>query len=355
MAHDISFDAAGRARIVSLRVAPWHGLGTVVQESMSDDDILRLAGLDWDVIAEPLYAQVATSDGLANQEVRSHRVLRRSTDAALLNVVGRDYQPYQNREAVTLMRTIAGDLGLEWEVAGALGPKGDTVWFLARIPGAEIVLGKADQSDAYMLISNGHGTSRALTIMPTMVRVVCRNTVRMAEGGDAERAERHANSAAGNYSSRALAAGYSMPHWPGIDRAAAQVASAYRIAMSARDVTAVQWHMLAEKKVTLKAAADYWTECFRDPTERMDDMDAKAQERREAAAAERLATLASLWRSETNQQEGTAGTAFAAWQTVIEYLDHERPARSQATRWQGSTMGPGGKAKANAYALAFDL
>ena len=39
----------------SVREKPWHGLGTIVMEAPTSADALRLAGLDWKVVQEPVY------------------------------------------------------------------------------------------------------------------------------------------------------------------------------------------------------------------------------------------------------------------------------------------------------------
>ena len=39
----------------STREKPWHGLGTVVREAPTSENALRLAGLDWNVVQEPIY------------------------------------------------------------------------------------------------------------------------------------------------------------------------------------------------------------------------------------------------------------------------------------------------------------
>ena len=39
----------------SVREKPWHGLGTIVMKAPASADALRLAGLDWNVVQEPIY------------------------------------------------------------------------------------------------------------------------------------------------------------------------------------------------------------------------------------------------------------------------------------------------------------
>ena len=39
----------------SVREKPWHGLGTIVMEAPASAEALKLAGLDWKVVQEPVY------------------------------------------------------------------------------------------------------------------------------------------------------------------------------------------------------------------------------------------------------------------------------------------------------------
>lgn len=39
----------------SVREKPWHGLGTIVMEAPMSEEALKLAGLDWNVVQEPIF------------------------------------------------------------------------------------------------------------------------------------------------------------------------------------------------------------------------------------------------------------------------------------------------------------
>lgn len=41
------------------REKPWHGLGTRVEDAPASADALRLAGLDWMVVQEPVYTSIS--------------------------------------------------------------------------------------------------------------------------------------------------------------------------------------------------------------------------------------------------------------------------------------------------------
>lgn len=47
--------AADVEEMFSVREKPWHGLGTIVMEAPASAEALRLVGLDWKVVQEPVY------------------------------------------------------------------------------------------------------------------------------------------------------------------------------------------------------------------------------------------------------------------------------------------------------------
>src|SRR5205809_7081313 len=42
---------------------PWHGLGTRLPENVTGEDMVRVAGLDWNVIPKPLFAGLDEATG----------------------------------------------------------------------------------------------------------------------------------------------------------------------------------------------------------------------------------------------------------------------------------------------------
>ena len=64
------------------RVAPWHGLGTRVEEAPDSREALILAGLDWQVIQKP----IMTGDG---QPIDGFKANIRDRDGQVLETVCR--------------------------------------------------------------------------------------------------------------------------------------------------------------------------------------------------------------------------------------------------------------------------
>ena len=151
------------------REKPWHGLGTMVAEAPNSKDALRLAGLNWKVLQEPVYTE--------NEElIQGYKANVRDTDRKVLGVVTDRYKVIQNEEAFAFTDTLLGE-GVRYETAGSL-QEGRRVWMLARLP-REFIIG-GERISPYMVFSNTHDGSRAVKTALTPIRVVCNNTLNLA-------------------------------------------------------------------------------------------------------------------------------------------------------------------------------
>ena len=151
------------------REKPWHGLGTMVAEAPNSKDALRLAGLNWKVLQEPVYTE--------NEElIQGYKANVRDTDRKVLGVVTDRYKVIQNEEAFAFTDTLLGE-GVRYETAGSL-QEGRRVWMLARLP-REFIIG-GERISPYMVCSNTHDGSGAVKTALTPIRVVCNNTLNLA-------------------------------------------------------------------------------------------------------------------------------------------------------------------------------
>ena len=95
-----------------VREAPWHGLGTRVEDALTSEEALKLAGLNWDVVQEKIY----TGNGAAVNDCYANI---RSSDRKVLGVVSGRYQIVQNRDAFAFTDGLLGK-GVRYETAGSL-------------------------------------------------------------------------------------------------------------------------------------------------------------------------------------------------------------------------------------------
>jgi phage/plasmid-like protein (TIGR03299 family) len=161
--------AANVETMFSVRETPWHGLGTIVQEAPTSADALRLAGLDWEVVQNPVF----TGDGF---EIPNYKANVRSSDNTVLGIVTDRYKIVQNSEAFNFTDSIIDTGNVLYETAGSLR-NGKTIWMLARMPETNIL---GDKFDPYMCFTNSHDGTGAVKVCMTPIRVVCNNTLNMA-------------------------------------------------------------------------------------------------------------------------------------------------------------------------------
>lgn len=153
----------------SVREKPWHGLGTIVMEAPASAEALKLAGLDWKVVQEPVYTE-------HNEMVKGYKTNVRSSDRRVLGVVSDRYKVVQNTDAFSFTDELLGK-GVKYETAGSL-QEGKKVWLLARLPKEYVIAG--ERISSYLVFSNTHDGSGSVKVAVTPVRVVCNNTLNLA-------------------------------------------------------------------------------------------------------------------------------------------------------------------------------
>lgn len=152
-----------------VRTAPWHGLGTKVIEAPDSEGALIAAGLNWNVVQEPIYTR-------EEEMIDGYRANVRDSDRRVLGVVTDRYKIVQNREAFAFTDELLGE-GVRYETAGSL-QGGRRVWLLAHMPHEYIISG--ERISPYLLFSNAHDGSGTIKVALTPIRVVCQNTLNLA-------------------------------------------------------------------------------------------------------------------------------------------------------------------------------
>ena len=140
--------AANVESMFFVRETPWHGLGTRVMEAPTSKEALRLAGLDWKVIQEPILTT-------RNEIIPGFKANIRDKDHRVLGVVTDRYKIIQNDEAFAFTDALLG-AGVRYETAGSL-QNGRRVWLLAHMPREYIIMG--EHISPYLLFSNTHDGS----------------------------------------------------------------------------------------------------------------------------------------------------------------------------------------------------
>jgi phage/plasmid-like protein (TIGR03299 family) len=151
---------------------PWHGLGTPVNGLATAATAIEAAGLGWNVEVEDMNL---AQDGA---KVNGHYAVVRQDNRAILGVVGNRFAPLQNREAFGAFDAVVGAGEAIYEAAGSLGI-GEKVWLLAKLPDSFEVV-KGDEVKKFVLLAMGHDGSMSVKLGKSCVRVVCQNTLNLA-------------------------------------------------------------------------------------------------------------------------------------------------------------------------------
>lgn len=171
MAHEISINEAGKAEAAFAYTPAWHGLGALVDSLMTVDEALDAANLRWTVDKAPLYFADHT-------EVPDRVAVQRGDNGMYLGTVGKDWVPVQNEEQARFIEALTGEGASVVECVGAIREGRRTFWTI-KVPG-EIVLPGNDSIDKYLIVANGHDGSLAFRAFWSPIRVVCNNTVNAA-------------------------------------------------------------------------------------------------------------------------------------------------------------------------------
>ncbi len=349
MAHNLD-TSTGTAAFYSLKEPGWHKLGNVVERPVTDDEALRLAGLDWEAELVPLCRQDMVP-------IESHMAIVRSDNKHGLGVVGRNYCPLQNREMFKWLRGLEtiGDVVIE--TAGSIG-LGETVWALGRVKDLRFDI-KGDAFQGYLSLTNSHDGSRKFLLSPTCVRQQCWNTTAMIIG------QKRAGT---------MASGWELRHTSGIHANLEEIRKLYAQTADAWKSTEEALRFLADKPLTEAKLVRLFTEPFIPkvvitPEAKAEAEAAEAETKDESVRAaairlEREKRLREILASPTNQMAGTKDTIFAGFQALSEFCDYEIGVRSKADSDESRTEarllssnfgGRGDAVKRSGFKLALEL
>lgn len=177
----------------TVRLAAWHGLGTVFNDYPSRAEAQPIAH-PWDVKEEPLFRKthsVMTDDdgnpipgteteGL--EQVSGFKVNVRDDNDEALGVVSETFTNVTNSELWDVAEALEGSgADVMFETGGSL-KGGRSVWVLLRLQEPLIVKGDPHGATIpYYALQNSFDGSGAFRGQATMTRIVCANTARVAD------------------------------------------------------------------------------------------------------------------------------------------------------------------------------
>jgi phage/plasmid-like protein (TIGR03299 family) len=375
MAHEID-TTTGTAAVFVTGQPAWHRLGRVIAEAATSAEAIRLAGLDWTVEQWPLLAcGPTTAEQPAGRYLPCPGMLAnvRTDTGAVLGVVSRDYRVFQNWEAFDFMDAIVGEGLARYETAGAL-KGGRRVWMLARMP-QDLRVSGDDVVRPYLLLTNSHDGSMALRMIPTTVRVVCQNTLNLALGR-ARHGEgltiRHCESLEGRVREARAKLGLLTERVEQFADEARQLAACPLTDRQAREWFEQFFPTRPAAAAPVRTTAPLPTEGLLDAiletqqaeVSLVDQLLAGHQEeqtRTERRNARILEVLLESYHSPENDALGIAGTAWAAFNAVSGWADHESTVRGKNeleradNRLHSAWFGGAHELKTDAFAAALQL
>lgn len=179
MAHEIrSNDSFGEVRSNGQRA--WHGLGIEIPEGLGAVDAFKQIGLGWSTELLPVFADRTTMNGVERIEIATHKMHVRADTGDQLGMVSADYQKFDNQAGAEFADTICGDDAAPTVETASSLYGGRRVFVLLRMPKTIVVRGD-DVVKPYICLSWGHGGFASIQGGMTGVRVVCANTIAMAD------------------------------------------------------------------------------------------------------------------------------------------------------------------------------
>ena len=177
MSANLNIASNGEAALYLLKEKAWHGLGQVVEEAKTSEEVIKLAHLDWSVAKTPNFIKV----GDIYVPTGSVSTIRTDNNAILGNRLTTRYEIMQNSEAFKFMDSLViCDKDIVYETAGALG-KGEITFVTAKLPGYIRIKGaKDDVIEKYFIMANSHDGSTPLSVFFSDIRPVCNNTLSAA-------------------------------------------------------------------------------------------------------------------------------------------------------------------------------
>lgn len=226
---------------------------------------------------------------------------------------------------------MVADGRLRYHTAGALGD-GEKVWMLAKLPGEIRVRDSVDVTEQYLLLSNSHDGSSSLRVFFTPIRVVCANTLGVAE----RRGRGH---------------GVSVIHKGNLEAKVAEAQEILGLAKRFYDNLEDRINRLAWHYPTTEQLESYFQTLYPDRR--------GTKSRRAENVRNELFRLFENGRGQNLPE--TKLTTWAAFNAITEFVDHHRSTRGRtdqeraSNRLESAWFGSGARLKRQAWDLALEM
>ena len=297
--------------IKAMNKQAWVKAGTAVNAG-SASEAAQQAGLDWNVMLA--YMEAIVSNKVNEYETltdhypvpKRQAVLKLGKDNTneVIGVVGDKYKIVQNMEVFSALDTLVDSGDARYTAAGEYN-NGANIWMVMELPvGVQVA---NDPHAAFLLVQSSHDGSCAVRIRPIIERLFCMNQVNRIIKGKSKN----------DYT-------YVMKHTTNSQLSVSDIRNITQLTYTSIQQYETIAGTLLERKVDERQVRNIFKAVWALPStveETPEHLLSQGEKRQRTIA---LAGRESAWNiySQSHTQENIRGTAFGAWQAVIEHADH---------------------------------
>lgn len=287
----------------------WVRGGTAV-EANSAADAARQAGLDWEVKLTDIQAYVSNPVNEFESVTdyypvpKKQAVLRLGDENRVIGVVGNKYKVVQNMEVFNALDTLVDSGDARYAAAGEYND-GANIWMVLELPNGVNVAN--DPHASFLLVQSSHDGSCSVRIRPIIERLFCHNQINRLITG------KRSN----DYT-------YVMKHTANSELSVNDIRAITQLTyMSIEQYESIA-NNLIDRQFSNEQAKNFFKKVWALPSKIEETpYDLLSQgERRQLTIAMNGRSKAWDIYSASETQENIRGTAFGAWQAVVEYADH---------------------------------
>jgi phage/plasmid-like protein (TIGR03299 family) len=295
----------------TVRKQYWAQAGTAVNAG-SASEAAKQAGLDWNVMLAPMEAIVSNKVNEYETVTDHYEVPKRQAVLKLgkdntnqvIGVVGDKYKIVQNMEVFSALDTLVDSGDARYTAAGEYN-NGANIWMVMELPtGVQVA---NDPHSAFLLVQSSHDGSCAVRIRPIIERLFCANQIsRIIMGKQTN-----------DYT-------YVMKHTTNSVLSVNDIRNITQLTYNSIQQYEEIAGTLLQRKVDDRQVKNIFKQVWALPStveETPEHLLSQGEKRQRTIA---LTGRESAWNiySQSSTQENIRGTAFGAWQAVIEHVDH---------------------------------
>lgn len=287
----------------------WVRGGTAV-EANSAAGAARQAGLDWEVMLIDMQGHVSNPVNEFESVTdyypihKKQAVLRLGDDNRVIGVVGNKYKVVQNMEVFNALDTLVDSGDARYAAAGEYND-GANIWMVLELPNGVNVAN--DPHASFLLVQSSHDGSCSVRIRPIIERLFCHNQINRLITG------KRSN----DYT-------YVMKHTANSELSVNDIRAITNLTYMSIDQYESIANNLIDRQFSNEQAKNFFKKVWALPSKIEETpYDLLSQgERRQLTIAMNGRNKAWDIYSASETQENIRGTAFGAWQAVVEYADH---------------------------------